>query len=75
MADLVTLQGWLADALAAKHKLMIGQLEVTVSYEGKSVSFAQADRDRLDAYIADLQRQIDALTGMPRRRGPVQLAF
>ena len=75
MDDLATLQQWLLEAKLARHKLMTGSKEASVSYEGKSVSFTQADSYRLDAYIADLQRQIDALMGTVRRRGPVQFVF
>lgn len=75
MADLVTLQGYLAEAQVAKHKLMTGTKETSVSYEGKSVSFSQTDVFRLDAYIADLTRQIGALTGQVSRRGPIYLGF
>lgn len=73
--DLLTLQGWLAEALLAQHKLAIGQQEVSVSYEGKSATFTPADSYKLDAYVVKLQAQIAALTGVSRRRGPVLFTF
>jgi len=75
MTDLLTLKGWLLEAETAQHKLAIGQLEASVSYEGKSVTFTQADSYRLDAYVAKLKGQIADLTGVRRRRGPMQFVF
>lgn len=75
MADLLTLQGQLLEAQQARHNLMIGQQVVTLSYEGKSVSFSQVDLFKLDAYIADLNNQIGALTGQRVRRGPLLATF
>ena len=73
--DLLTLQGWLAEALLAQHRLAIGQQEVSVSYEGKSATFTPADAYRLDAYVASLQQRIAEMTGARRRRGPVLFQF
>jgi len=75
MTDLVTLEGWLLEAKTARHKLAIGRSTVSASYDGKSVSYTQADAFKLDAYIADLERQIGDLKGAARRRGPVQFVF
>lgn len=70
MADLATLQRWLSEAEAARHHLHTGARTVSLSYAGRSVSYAQADADKLDQYIARLQDQISAAqTGStPRRR-------
>ncbi|SER58654.1 gpW protein [Faunimonas pinastri] len=75
MADLMTLQGWLAEAQVAYHKLLTGQATVSVSYEGKSVSFSQADKTDLQAYITSLQNQVAAAQGIRVRRGPINLGF
>lgn len=75
MADLATLQLWLLEARTALHKLNTGKLEASVSYDGKSVSYSQADRSKLEAYIARLEDQIAALTGAHRRRGPMLIGF
>ncbi len=75
MADLPTLRIRLAEAEVAYHRLNIGQLSASVSVEGKSVSYSQADREKLAAYIADLKAQIAAAEGTPLRRGPIHLGF
>lgn len=75
MADLATLQLWLLEAKTALHKLKIGRMEASVSYDGKSVSYTQADMAKLQTYINDLEKQIATLTGQPRRRGPMLLGF
>lgn len=75
MADLATLQLWLLEAKTALHKLNTGKLEASVSYDGKSVSYSQADRGKLEAYITKLEQQIAGLTGETRRRGPMLLGF
>lgn len=75
MADLLTLQLWLAEANIARHNLLTGTKEASVSYDGKSVTFTATDAYRLDAYIADLERQIGEQSGTVRRRGPVQFSF
>ena len=75
MPDLLQLQLWLAEANIAKHKLITGTKEASVSYEGKSVTFTAAEAYRLDSYIADLTRQIAAASGQPSRRGPIYIGF
>ena len=56
--DATILRGWLSDAQAAYATLMTGRREVTVSYDGKSVTYAMGDRDALMAWIMLLQRQL-----------------
>lgn len=75
MADLANLQLWLLEAKTALHKLNTGKLEASVSYDGKSVSYSQADRSKLEAYIAKLEDEIADLTGVQRRRGPLLMGF
>ena len=73
--DAVTLALWLSEAQIARHKLATGTKEASVSYEGKSVTFTQADMYRLDTYISALLGAINELTGVVTRRGPVYAAF
>ena len=73
---LVQLQAWLLDAQTARHQLLTGRMAVSVTYDGKAVTYTHADLYKLDAYIADLNRQILLLTGpLDRRVGPVQFSF
>lgn len=53
-----TLQQWLADAQAALQSLMTGRREVTVSYDGKSVTYSNASKGDLQMWIMQLQRQL-----------------
>lgn len=76
MADLATLQTRLSEAEAALHKLSIGALRASVSYDGQTVTFTKAEMGELRAYIADLRSQIAALTATPAgRRRPLHLGF
>lgn len=74
--DLVTLQAYLSEAVAALHRLNTGQATVSVSYEGKSVTYNQASRYDLQVYIDKLNQQIGELTGtaLPAR-GPIYFGF
>jgi len=58
MADPAILQARLEEAEAALHQLTIGAREVSISYDGKSVSYAPADEAKLRAYILDLKSQL-----------------
>ncbi len=58
MTDTATLQARLTEAETALHKLVMGSKEVTVSYDGKSVTFAQTDESRLRSYIAELNSKL-----------------
>jgi hypothetical protein len=73
--DAITLALWLSEAQIARHKLATGTKEASVSYEGKSVTFTQADMYRLDTYIESLINAISELNGVVVRRGPVYAAF
>lgn len=77
MPDLATLQTYLAEAEAARRRLLTGTGVASVtSPGGRSVTYSIANLDRLDAYIADLRSQIGTLTGTPQtRRRPVQIVF
>lgn len=74
--DLPTLQFRLAEARLARHKLAIGDLPNEIEMQdGSGTKFNAANADRLDQYIADLEREVAALQGAPRRTGPLQMMF
>jgi len=75
MTDLVTLRQRLLEAEGALHRLMTGELEVTVSVGGYgATTYAQTDIDKLNAYISRLKSEIAAKEGRPRR-GPLFMKF
>jgi len=66
----------LAQAREALHSLLTGQAVVSVSVEGESVSYAQADQGKLQAYVSQLE-SVCGGTGnqvMPRRR-PLRVVY
>lgn len=64
MADLATLQSWLAAAETALDKLITGNKVVEIRHgQNELMSFEPAQVGQLRAYIADLKGQIGALTG------------
>lgn len=67
MTDTATLQARLVEAEAALHKLMLGNQRVTVSYDGKSVTYTAATAAGLRAYIVELRAQLG--TGSRRAIG------
>lgn len=71
MADTATLQAWLAEAEAALHQLEMGRAEVSVSYNGKMVTYKGTERAALQAYIAKLKAELGEGGGRPRSRGVV----
>ena len=75
MADLATLQQMLAEAEVALHQLNTGRATTSVSYEGKSVSYQQADLAKLSVYVNQLREQISTLEGRVTRRGPIYASF
>ncbi|HFF9407538.1 TPA: phage head-tail joining protein [Escherichia coli] len=58
----------LCDARRALHELMIGKRVVTVTKDGRSVSFTSATRADLCKYIAEIE---EALGVRVRRRRPM----
>lgn len=76
---LVTLQTWLFAAQQALQSLMTGTKVESVSYSqgdgAKSVSYTRADINQLRAWIAKLNAQINTLTGLTVRRGPIRAMF
>jgi cell division protein FtsB len=78
MATLTQLQTWLSEAETARHALMTGQRVVTLAHgTNRSVSFQQAEMQKLEAYIATLRAEIAALGGGDGagRRGPLLVHF
>ena len=61
-----TLQQWLTDAQAAMAQLASGAKVASASYNGKSVSYTQAQSATLQAWIALLQAQL-GINPHPRR--------
>ena len=75
LLDVITLRQRLAEAESALHRLMIGELEVTVSVGGYgATTYAHTDIDKLSAYIATLKTQIATKEKRPRR-GPLFMTF
>jgi hypothetical protein len=75
MTDLLTLQNRLAEAENARHQLLTGSREVTVSLHGfGSTTYTQASISALDKYIGELRGQIARESGGPRR-GPLLIKF
>lgn len=73
--DLTTLRQRLEEAEAALHRLMVGELEVTVSMTGYgSTSYTQTNRQQLEQYISRLRSTIAKKTGRPKR-GPLFITF
>ena len=65
----------LTDAESALHRLMVGELEVTVSVGGYgATTYAQTNINKLTAYIAKLKSEIAVKEGRPRR-GPLFMKF
>lgn len=56
--DPTTLQQWLADAQSALQALMTGRREITIAYDGKSVTYSNASKGDLIMWIQSLQRQL-----------------
>lgn len=58
-----TLQTWLTDAQTAMQSLALGKQVVRIQTGEKSISFTQADLDKLRSYIYRLQSAIAIATG------------
>jgi gpW len=63
-----TLQQWLSDAQAAYAALMTGRREISVGYDGKSVTYSQTEIGQLQAWIMTL---MSALGMVCRARRPM----
>lgn len=73
------LQGWLLEAQTAMHQLSTGSKGESYSYTqgdgAKSVTYTRADINTLRQWIMKLNAQINALSGLPIRRGPMRTLF
>ena len=75
MPDLATLENRLAEAETARHQLVTGSREVTVTVYGfGATTYTQANLRDLDVYISDLRGQIARIKG-GARRGPLLIKF
>jgi hypothetical protein len=61
-----TLQQWLTDAQAAYAALMTGRREISVGYDGKNVTYSQAEIGQLQAWIQMLMGAL-GIVCRPRR--------
>jgi hypothetical protein len=78
--DLLTLQTWRTEALAALQGIMTGRREMTISTSvngaGQSVTYNQTTLGDLRNWIATIDAAIGALTGAyPRRRRAIGIRF
>jgi hypothetical protein len=53
-----TLQRWLTEAQCAYAELVMGRKSVSVSYDGKAVTYTAASRGDLENFIGLLQKQL-----------------
>lgn len=67
MATKEELEQRLAEAEAARHQVAIGKKTVTLSYEGRSVTYTQATLAQLDKYIEDLTIKINGRRSRSRK--------
>lgn len=58
----------LAEAQAALHALLTGKKVVSVTNGDKNVAYDRTSLSALQAYIADLQRKVDACNGVTTNR-------
>lgn len=76
--DCPTLELRLAEARLALHQLQIGGKEQSVTFgSGKSVTYTQANRRDLEAYITALRDEHNACCGNASagKRGPIRFGF
>jgi len=67
-ATLLELETKLTQAQEARHRLLTGTQEVTLSLHGYgSTTYSQANIAGLERYIEDLKRDIAKQNGAPRR--------
>jgi hypothetical protein len=64
---LPTLQQRLDEAIQARHSLAIGKKSVTIGYGTRRVEYTPTTLAQLDAYIAELRREIAGTSRAPVR--------
>jgi len=76
MADLTTLQTYLAELEAALHDLRKGELpSVVVSPDGRRTEYHPTSTAELRAEISHVKAEIAVAEGKPNPRRPVRFAF
>lgn len=77
MATLSVLQSRLAEAETALHNVLLGKgVAEFRDSNGELVRYSKTDVRKLEAYIANLQLDIQAIeTGVPRITGPMRIFF
>ncbi|WP_265518958.1 gpW family head-tail joining protein [Nitratireductor luteus] len=66
------LEAQLGEARAALHRLELGAMTASVSYEGEQVTYSAASRASLRQYIRDLEAQLGLRTSSrARSRGVI----
>lgn len=76
MADLNTLQTYLAELEQALHDLRKGELpSVVVSPDGRRTEYHQSSIAELRAEISHVKAEIAVAQGSPNPRRPVRFAF
>lgn len=63
----MTPQEKLDEALAARHALLVGKARVSVGFGDRRVEYTAAALPQLDAYIAELRREIAGASAAPTR--------
>lgn len=79
MTDITILKQWLLAAQEARAKLVSGTAVVEVWRDGRRMKFNEANLGDLNAYISDLERQIEEIeggaAGRPARRRYIGISF
>lgn len=63
----MTAQQKLDEALQVRHQLMLGKAKASLGFGDRSITYTQATRKDLDAYIAELRREIGGRTASRSR--------
>lgn len=61
----MTTQEKLAEAESALHELMLGKRVVSISRNGKALTFSATNRVDLELYIAQLKQQLNTTSRRP----------
>lgn len=64
---LPSVQQRLDEALAARHAILTGKQKVTIGYGERRLEYAEANIKALDAYIAELRRELSGASAKPVR--------
>lgn len=75
MSDITTLRQRLAEAEAARHKLLTGSMRERISRSGTDITYTRADIGKLERYINELQDDIARAEGRGARRSILNPRF